>query len=281
MRIRTLYSLLKLQRNTTRSGKPVPTAVIIVLAVILWPMLKLMHLRHIIRQHRARRILRMRRKEGTRLISSDISFGGDGYPSEADLRQWLSSHLGKPVPHTIPLSVLQACWRNRSIHGCLYFFDRDKVYFCPFGNAGTQECSPFEATRNGGRFAFFTNRSADMFSYLNHDMSAEDLRSNPNIPGMGYTNLWLLEHIETFVPVAQEPEVWPMLATENRESRGNGPWIVFRDPQFDKWRQPNSWRTIVGRFADREPALASARDFCDKYQIRTCVAMLMDDLFWH
>jgi len=97
---------------------------------------------------------------------------------------------------------------------------------------------------------------------------------------MGYSNLWILQHRKTLQPAQGAVPVVPPIR-EHGVSVGDGPWVVFSDPERSAARGSSSFSIVIGRHADVAAASQKAEEFVRKHGIAACVAHLVEDRYWH
>ncbi len=197
-------------------------------------------------------------------------------PSPRAMKLRLEQLLGRRIPWYFNRHDLAQLW-NRRFEGVLWKRPKVRFYSDALRPQHDPPQGPFDAQENGGRFIYLTNRSEKFLTYLIHPELKLDYGSLPF--SMGYTNLWICEHVRTFRPPSDDkPTMLP--TTSHPHQPGFGPWVVLSDPQF--WTTSDRSGSIVRlRTSDKAAAETGAQEFARTYGIAACVARIDQDYYWH
>jgi hypothetical protein len=187
--------------------------------------------------------------------------------------------FGRRVPRHFGRPDLVQLW-NRRFTEVLWRHPKILLYSAALQPRHDPPRTPFEVEHDGGGFIFLTNRSEPFLTYLFDPALAPDEHSLADSFSMGYTNLWICEHVKTCLPPAGARPAMPP-STPNDQRPGTGPWAVLSDPEVSPQRGLLSFSIVRARVTDRADAEARAEEFALRFGVAACVARILKDCFWH
>jgi len=219
-------------------------------------------------------------RRGLVVIESNTPVAEEQLPTR-EMRKKLLELFQQPVPWYFDQCSVLKLWHRR-FSSVLWRHPREKIYKIAFKPRDNPPRTPFEIERGGGSFVFATNSSQHFLSYLFEPVADVDKQTLASFCPMGYTNLWICEHVRTFPAPAQFPlpRALPPNLPQDRQP-GTGSWLVLTDPQLSESLGLNSFSIVLERKHIAAAPESVAADFALKYGISTCVARILKDCYWH
>lgn len=278
--------------NSAKRPKPRPPLIARLVVILLLPILLVRLAFMIVGLRRAhayaeRWVTRNAPRCGALIIEHDQAAQTTD-PHPEFIRSWFAEHFGRTPRRWLAKSTYTQLWRERYRCGVLFRFPAQMIFREAGVPTHTPARSPFEPGTGPGAgwFVYLTNRGGDFFSYLAHEESLSGSNTQRLPFTMGYTALWVCEHVETVTPEGSGglgPRAWRTLPYELYPAlpMGRGEWIVFCDPCLSKWPSLSSSNCLVDRFEACAEARACAELFTSEYRVVTVVARLVTAHDWH